>query len=320
MRTIRRFTARPGRTFAILATAVLGPAAGASAQSPVPAPVPAPVMELKVEPRAIATEPWRAEGSIAPVVAGEKVQVRVTRGGRLVQARTVVPDANGRFRLRLRGRSPGAYRVVAMHAGTSALGYGRSSRRLVRVHAASARPGAPRFVIRTLQHRLKAAAYVVGRRGVFDARTARAVLAFRKNGGLPRTTEASAVVFRRLRSGGGRFPVRFKSHGRHVEADLSKQVMALIGRGGRVERIYPISSGAPATPTITGSFRTYRRDLGTNSLGMIHATYFRGGYAIHGFRSVPIYPASHGCLRVPPEDAFSIYSWVRMGTRVDVYR
>ncbi|HYF27954.1 MAG TPA: L,D-transpeptidase, partial [Baekduia sp.] len=90
--------------------------------------------------------------------------------------------------------------------------------------------------------------------------------------------------------------------------------------GGKVERIYPTSTGAPATPTILGSFRVYRKDPGTNALGMVKSSYFIRGYAIHGYRSVPRYNASHGCLRVPIPDAGTIYGWVRLGTRVDTYR
>jgi lipoprotein-anchoring transpeptidase ErfK/SrfK len=95
-------------------------------------------------------------------------------------------------------------------------------------------------------------------------------------------------------------------------------VVVLADRG-KVLRIYPTSSGAPATPTVLGSFRVYRKDYGTNSLGMVHSSYFIRGYAIHGYHSVPTYNASHGCLRVPVPDALSIYNWVQMGTRVDVY-
>jgi hypothetical protein len=277
---------------------------------------PAPAVRLTVDARALAGESWRASGSVLPA---EAVQIRVSRDGRLLQTRTVVPDASGRFTLRLRGRSPGSYRVVAMHGATAALPYARSPRQRVIVHAPRAGAGSSGFVVRKLQARLRAAGYVVGRRGAFDARTARAVLAFRKLSGMPRTTFASAAVFRRLKAGGGRFRVRHPGHGRHVEASLSRQVLALIGAGGRVERIYPISSGSPFTPTITGRFAVYRKDFGTNILGMIHASYFRGGYAIHGYKSVPIYPASHGCLRVPPDDALSVFNWIRYGTRVDVY-
>jgi peptidoglycan hydrolase-like protein with peptidoglycan-binding domain len=285
--------------------------------SPAAAQVPAPVVKLKLEPHALAGEAWRVTGSVTPA---DVVQLRISRDGKLLQKRTARPDAAGRFALKLRGRKAGSYRVVAVHYPTATLAYARTRRKRVLVHRPAAFPGAPRFVIRKLQHRLAAVGYVVGARGRFDARTARAVLAFRKTTGMARTTAAGPSVFRRLARGGGRFRVRYRSHGRHVEASLSKQVMALIGRGGRVERIYPISSGAPVSPTVTGNFKVYRRDPGTNVIGMIHTSYFWGAYAIHGYRSVPIYPASHGCLRVPPDDAWSVFRWVRYGTRVDVYR
>ncbi|MCW3012757.1 MAG: L,D-transpeptidase, partial [Solirubrobacterales bacterium] len=184
----------------------------------------------------------------------------------------------------------------------------------------SSRAGSKGPAVRVLQQRLARLGYVVGRHGTFDARTARAVLAFRKMTGMARTAIADRAVFSRLARGQGAFKVRFPGHGRHVEADISRQVVALIGAGGKVERIYPTSTGAPSTPTILGSFRVYRKDFGTNQLGMVHAAYFIRGYAIHGFSSVPTYNASHGCLRVPVPDALAIYRWVRFGTRVDTYR
>jgi lipoprotein-anchoring transpeptidase ErfK/SrfK len=94
----------------------------------------------------------------------------------------------------------------------------------------------------------------------------------------------------------------------------------VLARNGRAQRIYHTSSGKPSTPTVLGSFRFYRQDAGTNSHGMVHSSYFIGGYAIHGYRSVPTYPASHGCLRVPIPNAWSIYSWIDHGDRIFVYR
>lgn len=172
--------------------------------------------------------------------------------------------------------------------------------------------------VRSLQRRLDRLGYVVGRRGAYDARTARAVLAFRKLTRMRRTTAASVHVMRRIARGVGAFKIRHPGHGRHIEADLRRQVIALID-GGRVRRIYPVSSGKPSTSTVTGSFRVYRKTPGTNALGMVHAAYFIGGYATHGFSSVPVYPASHGCLRVPIPDALSLFNWIRVGTPVDVY-
>jgi peptidoglycan hydrolase-like protein with peptidoglycan-binding domain len=172
--------------------------------------------------------------------------------------------------------------------------------------------------VRLLQRELRAAGYPAPPSGVFDGATARAVLAFRKLSGLARTSEPSAMVFRRLAAGGGRFRVRYPTHGHHVEADLTHQVLALIDRG-RVQRIYAISSGKPSTPTVLGHFRVYSKTPGTNSHGMVYSNYFIGGYAIHGYAEVPVYAASHGCLRVPIPDAIPIYRWVRLGDPVDVY-
>ena len=44
----------------------------------------------------------------------------------------------------------------------------------------------------------------------------------------------------------------------------------------------------------------YDRGWHTSRLGQLYnAVYFYGGYAIHGSRSVPAQPASHGCIRIP---------------------
>ena len=136
--------------------------------------------------------------------------------------------------------------------------------------------------------------------------------------GMARTSEASIGVMRRIAQGKGAFKIRRPDHGRHAEADLTRQVLALI-EGGKVRRIYPISSGAPSTPTVLGSFRVYSKTPGTNAKGMVDSAYFIRGYATHGYPSVPIYPASHGCLRLPIPDARTVFNWMRIGTPVDVY-
>ena len=155
-------------------------------------------------------------------------------------------------------------------------------------------------------------------RGLYDdahrARRARLPQAHRP--GRARTL-ASPDVFRRWLAGKGRFRVRYPEHGHHVEADLSRQVLALID-GGRVQRIYPTSSGTPSTPTILGSFRVYSQDPGLQRQGHVHSSYFIRGYAIHGYAAVPIYPASHGCLRVPSPTR-SRSTTGPIGDGVDVY-
>jgi lipoprotein-anchoring transpeptidase ErfK/SrfK len=144
------------------------------------------------------------------------------------------------------------------------------------------------------------------------------VIAYRKVRGMSRAAFASRSVVRGLLARRGTFKPRHPEHGKHVEVDLSRQVMALM-RGKRVERVYTVSSGKASTPTVLGRFRVYSRTIGTNSLGMVDASYFIGGYAIHGYASVPTFPASHSCVRVPVPNARSIYNWLRIGDRVDVY-
>ena len=82
--------------------------------------------------------------------------------------------------------------------------------------------------MRLLQRQLKARGYVVGEPGLLDARTSRAVGAFRKLAGMARTEQANEEVFRKLAKGSGYFKVRFPDHGHHAEGDLSHQVLALI--------------------------------------------------------------------------------------------
>jgi lipoprotein-anchoring transpeptidase ErfK/SrfK len=135
---------------------------------------------------------------------------------------------------------------------------------------------------------------------------------------MSRTFSANRNVMRALFARRGGYKLRFPKAGRHVEADLSRGVLVLADKG-RPVRIYHTSSGAPSTPTVRGSFRVYRKQPGTNAKGMVHSVYFIRGYAVHGYASVPAYPASHGCLRVPIPNARSIFNWMTMGTRVDVY-
>jgi lipoprotein-anchoring transpeptidase ErfK/SrfK len=114
--------------------------------------------------------------------------------------------------------------------------------------------------------------------------------------------------------------VHFPQDGRHIEGDLTKQVLVEIERGGHVRRIYTMSSGKPSTPTVVGHFFVYSKTLGVNEKGMVDSNYFIRGYAVHGYAEVPPYAASHGCIRVPIPDAASIFNWIRLGETIFVYR
>ena len=151
---------------------------------------------------------------------------------------------------------------------------------------------------------------------------ANAVNAFRKTNGMGRDGFASSSVYAMVLRGDGAYKLRYPTsgtHGKHVEFDWSRQVLVLADRG-KAYRVYHTSSGSPVTPTVFGSYRFYRQDYGTNSKGMVHSSYFIGGYAIHGYASVPNFPASHGCLRVPIPNALSIYNWIDLGDPIYTYQ
>ncbi len=271
---------------------------------------------------AISGRRLQIRGRIAPYIPGQSVRVRIWRGHKLLKAVTVASkptrtQKTATFSVRFDPRSSGDVQIFALHARTA------EQRRLLAKAAVSiltpnAGPGTRSPFVALLQQRLAAVGYATSQTGVYDAATERAVLAFRKVNGMPRITTLTPFIVDRLVRGVGGFRVRYPQHGRHVEANLGWQVLALVDRGS-VVRAYVTSSGKPSTPTVLGSFRFYMREPGTNSHGMVYSNYFIRGYAIHGYYDVPAYAASHGCLRVPIPDAYAIYSWVHLGDQIDVY-
>jgi hypothetical protein len=255
-------------------------------------------------------------------VAGQKMRVRFSIGGRAVKTRTVAlrpgPNGTGTFLVGFKGDRAGRVTVVASHKRTPQLERLRSRAVRLRLLAPVAAPGSGGAIVRLLQHGLRRLHYAVPQSGRLDAATQRAVLAWRKMTGRARNFSASPDVIRGVLAGRGTFRVRHPEDGHHVEADLSRQVLALID-GDKVRRIYHTSSGKPSTPTVQGRFKIYRKEFGTNSHGMVDASYFIGGYAIHGYVEVPVFNASHGCLRVPIPDAASIQRWLHFGDVVWVY-
>jgi len=261
--------------------------------------------------------------TVMPYVAGQTVQVSFALDGRRVGAEraVVLPGSGGagRFQVGFSSRTAGLLQVRVAHGTTpqqAAFGASAPGVRFVNPNVA---PGAKGQSVRLLQSELDVLHYAVPLSGIFEEGTERALIAYRKMTGLERIPYAGRQVFELLWRGAGKFHVRYPGDGRHVEADLTKQVLAEIEPGGRVRTIYTTSSGKPSTPTVLGRFRVYEKTPGTNSEGMVDANYFIRGYAIHGYAEVPTYAASHGCLRVPIPDASAIYSWVQIGTPVDVY-
>jgi hypothetical protein len=151
--------------------------------------------------------------------------------------------------------------------------------------------------------------------GFYDDATADAVLAFEKVHGLPRTGSVDSRFWRVLRTSG---PPRARIRsGNHIEVDKTRQVLFEV-RKGEVVSVSHVSTGLTGN-TPVGHWHVYSKLLGFTSLGMYDPLFFIGAFAIHGYHSVPSYPASHGCVRTPFWFAREIYSRWGVGTSVYVF-
>ncbi|MBA3299043.1 MAG: murein L,D-transpeptidase, partial [Thermoleophilaceae bacterium] len=262
------------------------------------------------------------EGRSAPFVPGQVAVLSIYgRGGLVAERRAEIRQTarGGRASFRIKLDRRGLLSLVVRHAATEAQGAFQSRAARVKVIAPRAGQGARGTHVLLLQRGLARLGFAVPVTGRYDPGTSRAVLAFRKTNGLGRTGYASWRVFSPVLRNRGAFRPRFPRAGRHLEFDWSRQLLALVD-GGRARHVYHASSGKASTPTVFGTFSFYRKEPGTNSLGMVQSNYFIGGYAIHGFASVPTYPASHGCIRVPIPNAHEIDRRISLGQKIFVYR
>ena len=244
-----------------------------------------------------------------PATAGT-VSVKVWRGHRLVAGRSF----HGRLRLRLPTGSAGAFRVrltlqpAPGYLAAGACSSGSSSPR--RSGPGSAGPSAFE-----LDRRLHDLHYALGRvDGYYGQDDIDAVFAFQKLHGLPRTGRVDARFWVELQRAGipqARYP------GDHIEVSKGRQVLFVV-RDGKVALIVQVSTGATGN-TPLGHWRVYSKVPGFNAKEMYYSSFFVGAFAIHGYHSVPPYPASHGCVRIPLWVAPRIYSLVGYGTNVYIY-
>jgi hypothetical protein len=155
--------------------------------------------------------------------------------------------------------------------------------------------------------------------GTLDDATAVAVLELQKWTGLPRDGILGGETLRALDHATRPRPVTL-TPGRHVEILLDRQLALLVDQG-KVVRAVHISTGA-AGRTPVGAFHVYRKERLSWSVPfevwMPWASYFTGGIALHEYPIVPIYPASHGCVRVNRYDAPFLYDFATYGTPVVV--
>ena len=261
-------------------------------------------------------------GVVKPYVRGEVLTLYAIRRGRASKQVRREVGRRGRYEFRFKVGNPGPVRLVVKHRGNGRQEAFRTRNETIQVVDWDAGAGARGLKVLLLQRGLLRLGFATPVTGHFDGLTANAVNAFRKTNGMGRDGYAAKSVYAMVLRHQGAYKLRYPrsgTNGKHVEFDWSRQVLVLAQRG-RPYRVYHTSSGAPVTPTVFGSFRFYRQDPGTNAKGMVHSSYFIGGYAIHGYPSVPNYPASHGCLRVPIPNAWSIFNWIDIGDPIYTYR
>jgi len=259
---------------------------------------------------------------VRPFAADQVAVLVVRRSGKVVdKQRARIKRAKrgaGKVSFNFKPRRKGVYKAQIHHAVTDGQLAFRTRAARFKAVVLSAGQGKRGVDTLLLQRGLEALGYAVPVTGYYDDGTSRAVIAFRKVNGMERIGYANPEVFKLVLQGRGAFRPKYPKAGYHVEYDWSRQVLGFF-RDGKAVNVYHSSSGAPVTPTVFGTFTFYRKEPGTNHLGMVQSNYFIGGYAIHGYKDVPIFPASHGCLRVPIPNAYQIDRQISLGMKIMVY-
>jgi N-acetylmuramoyl-L-alanine amidase len=165
--------------------------------------------------------------------------------------------------------------------------------------------------------------------GIFDSGSRQALIAFQKYVGRPITGKLTSDELEAIRNSAN--PKAREVGYAHVEVDLDRQVLMIVNDKGDV-RVLPVSTGndeqffadgqTSIAYTPRGRFLVYDKGIGweTGPLGSVYyANYISGGVAIHGFRTVPTQPASHGCIRIPMFAARAVSKLMPVGTIVLVY-
>lgn len=264
-----------------------------------------PLLDAKLVGSGALGEPLAVVAKLQPASAGA-VRIRVWRGAKLIA------DSHD-ARVTLSTRIPGSFRIVITSRANE--GFTSGSRTLSAVVAdPSLSLGARGASVRALERRLLELHYALkGVDGFFGNDDYDAVLAFQKVNGMPRTGSVDRVLWRRL--AGATVPLA-RFGGDHVEVDKTRQVLFEV-RDGKVALAVQVSTGATGN-TPLGVWHVYSRVPGWSWV-LWYPTFFLRGFAIHGYPSVPAYPASHGCVRVPMWVATRLYSMNPSGFPVHIY-
>jgi lipoprotein-anchoring transpeptidase ErfK/SrfK len=176
---------------------------------------------------------------------------------------------------------------------------------------------------RAAQQRLADLGYLLPRDvdGRGGPATTAAVIAFQKWEGLQRDGVIGPKTLAALGRANRPTTITKGGGGRRLEVLVDKQLVLAI-QGNRVVRALHVSSGKPSTPTPIGSFNVYAQYPRWWSTPfqewLLWASPFVGGVATHQYPDVPVYAASHGCVRVPAPNAPWLYRFLSVGDPVRV--
>jgi PKD repeat protein len=288
--------------------------------------------------RALSTAPYVALGgggrsaplkiSLEPTIS-LSLRGSTVFGGNAHAVAVLHPASAGKVKLTVDGK-PGArvdtkhvHTAIVVASSTPAPGWVAATKSLsVTVAEPTLSVGATSPAVAELESDLAQLHYLVPGHGTtFSDDLVDSIYAFQKVNHLPRTGMADAATWKALANPAIPQP-KYKTPGLHVEVDKALQVLFVV-RDGQITQISPVSTaGLPGRFTPVGQFAVYRKVDGfdPSPLGTLYLpSYFTGGYAIHGNPSVPPYPASHGCVRVPMWIAPTMFAELIIGTPVDVY-
>jgi len=261
-------------------------------------------------------------GTLTPFAAGQHVAVTFYLNGHKLLTRNVAVqrknDSAGTFKANIVVREDGRYAAAAKHVATAALGGDSTVRKSWKVSFPALHAGECGRVVKGFKKAMAKMGYASGGGSCFNGRLSREVLAYRKVNGIARTERAGRGLVEDVFGGRGGYHVRYPGAGEHAEVPLAKQVLVL-AKGSKPFAIYPVSTGKPSTPTVTGHYSFYRREPGYNAEGMYYSFYWHNGYAVHGYAEVPTYAASHGCVRTYIADQPRIYEQLHYGESIFVF-
>ncbi|MFC4007645.1 L,D-transpeptidase family protein [Nonomuraea purpurea] len=193
--------------------------------------------------------------------------------------------------------------------------------------------------VQWVQRRLTELGYRPGKAdGRYGGTTLTAVWAFQKVNGIKPSSTIASRTWDALES--PQAPKVLVKNGKatRAEVNLTKQIMVLYV-DGQAKLITHVSSGSNvpycetatwqgkrqrfcgSASTPTGNYKTTWRASGWHKsyLGELYnPIFFNGGIAFHGALSVPLYPASHGCVRMPMNVAQVLPGMLGKGVPVHV--